>query len=247
MMGAEISSIKSSLKKNPELLSQIEGLTSVAVPGQPGLAVPSAMRLMTRAVHNYFSADKTKLLARYQDIGAIKTISSQLHVMREELALTPKLVPSVWAERVNYWTDKASGWTGNNFAEEFTRFMAADVMKQITDPIVLAGKMGEKEQNAFINIFVNRVQGNYVTSQRPIAFQGTLGGALSLFQTYQFNLLQQLFRHIENRDARTIAVMAGLQTSIFGLNGFLCSMRSIHILLVMLLSMTSTMMLILLQ
>jgi hypothetical protein len=40
-----------------------------------------------------------------------------------------------------------------------------------------------------------------------------------LFQTYQFNLMNQLFRHIENRDAKTIAIGAGLQSSIFGLQG----------------------------
>lgn len=70
-----------------------------------------------------------------------------------------------------------------------------------------------------IGIFVNRVQGNYIASQRPILFQGTIGAAIGLFQTYQFNMLQQLFRHIGDRNAKTIAVMAGLQTSVFGMSG----------------------------
>jgi hypothetical protein len=63
------------------------------------------------------------------------------------------------------------------------------------------------------------VQGNYVTSQRPVVFQGTTGAAISLFQTYAFNVLQQLHRHMENGDKKTLRIFAGLQGSIFGLNG----------------------------
>ncbi|TXH10781.1 MAG: hypothetical protein E6R04_04350 [Spirochaetes bacterium] len=219
MLGAEVSSIRNSLKKNPELLSMIDDMMSVAVPGQPGVKVPATMRLMTRATANFFGPGKEQLMARYKDIGAVKDILSQYHVMLDELALTPKLIPTEWAKKVEKWTEKGATWTFNNFAEDFTRFVSADAMRQITDPLVQAGKMGVKEQNAFISIFVNRVQGNYIASQRPIVFQGTLGAALSLFQTYQFNLLQQLFRHIENKDARTLAYMAGMQTMTFGLNG----------------------------
>jgi hypothetical protein len=63
------------------------------------------------------------------------------------------------------------------------------------------------------------VQGNYVTSQRPIIFQGTTGAAVSLFQTYAFNVLQQLLRHTQAGDKKTLAVFAGMQASMFGLNG----------------------------
>ena len=48
----------------------------------------------------------------------------------------------------------------------------------------------------YINTFVNRVEGNYIAAQRPGIFQGPVGQAIGLFQTYQFNLMQQLFRHI---------------------------------------------------
>ena len=76
---------------------------------------------------------------------------------------------------------------------------------------------GQSGQQLIDNIgtFVNRVHGNYIASQRPIAFQGPVGQAMSLFQTYQFNMLQQLFRYVENGEAKTLAILAGLQTTIF--------------------------------
>jgi len=87
-------------------------------------------------------------------------------------------------------------------------------MRQLSQPLVDAGKMTIKEQNAYISTFVNRVQGNYVTSQRPIIFQGTTGAAISLFQTYAFNVLQQL--HATSR----------LETSVLLQSLLACKVRS---------------------
>lgn len=139
--------------------------------------------------------------------------------MYDDLAITPALVPSEWSKKVDKWVDKASNVTFSNQAENYTRFVSADVMRQITDPLLKKGVMTEKEQNAFIQIFTNRVQGNYVAAQRPILFQGVLGSAIGLFQTYQFNVLQQLFRHVGDKNKAAVATFAGLQGSLFGLNG----------------------------
>lgn len=216
LIGTEVSSIRRSLAKDPALLSKFNEQLAVQ---QGEVSVPSTMKLLYTAVRNFWSPQKRELAARYLDIGAVRDDVSKFHDMMEDLALTPKMVPSAWAKKVDEWTEKGATLTGNNGAEQFTRFVAADVMRQITQPVVDAGKMTVKEQNAFISIFVNRAQGNYISSQRPIMFQGVIGAAIGLFQTYQFNMFQQLFRHIENRDGRTLAVAAGLQGSLFGLNG----------------------------
>lgn len=219
LLGTEVSSIRSMLKTSPELMGKLNELTSVVDP-VTGVGVPSTTKLLYNAVHNFFTPEGKDFVAnRGADIGVIKGPAGQLQAIMADLQLTPNLDRTAWAKKVGGWTDKLSAAMGNNFAEDFTRFVSADVMRQMTDPIVAAGKMSAKEQNAYMSIFVNRVQGNYIASQRPIAFQGTIGAAVGLFQTYQFNLFQQLFRHIENRDAKTIAVMAGLQTATFGLNG----------------------------
>lgn len=219
LLGTEVSSIRNSLKLDKEMSATVGNLLTTAIPGLEGQKVPSTLKLIYNAVRNVTGENKEQLLARYNDIGVTKNIVSQYHQMNDSLALTPNIVPTAWAEKVNGLVEKGAKWTGSNLAEDFTRAVSGDVMRQITEPLVLAGKMGVKEQNAFITTFVNRVQGNYISSQRPILFQGTLGAALGLFQTYQFNLLQQLFRHIENRDGKTLAVLGAWQTGTFGLNG----------------------------
>lgn len=220
LLGAEVSSIRNSLKGDPLLLTAFNEMFNVAVPGtQNALKVPSALKMQFKAIANMFGEEGKALRARYQELGTMKGQSAIFHDMIDDLSLTPNIVPSEWATKVDGWVEKGASITFSNQAEDFTRFVSSDVMRQITQPLLDAGKMSISEQNAFIRIFTNRVQGNYIASQRPILFQGTLGSAVGLFQTYQFNLFQQLFRHIENRDLKTIAVGTALQTSIFGLGG----------------------------
>jgi len=218
LLGTEMQSIKTLVANDSALAGKLNELRGLVLPGTNKI-IPSTTGMIASAIKNFFGEEKASLLQRYKDIGAVKDMLSQYHEMIEHFSYKPYQKISALADRANKGIEIGAKMTGNGFAEEFTRFVSADVMRQLTDPIVVAGRLTAAEQNAYISTFVNRVQGNYLASQRPIAFQGVLGSAVSLFQTYQFNLLQQLFRHIENRDIKTIAVMTGLQGSIYGLNG----------------------------
>lgn len=218
MLGTELSSIRSAIGNDADLAGKLRELQYVKVPGRD-TAVPSNTRLIGNAISNFFGDNKAALLKRYRDNGDIKDTLDLYHEVLGDLKYLPNQSAGQWSARVNAAVEKGAKITGNNFAEEFTRFASADVMRQLTEPLVQAGKMDLREANAYISSFVNRVQGNYISSQRPILFQGTTGAAIGLFQTYSFNVLQQLFRHVENRDTRTLMTFAGLQTSVYGMNG----------------------------
>lgn len=218
MLGTEMQSIKGMIKNDNALAGALRELTTVGVPGQ-AVRAPSTVKLTAGAINNFFGADKDALIKRYRDIGAVKEVSQLYHEVLDDLSFRPAIAAKDWTDKVSAAVEKGAKITGNTFAEDFTRFVSADVMRQMTDPLVDAGKLTIKEQNAYISTFVNRVQGNYVTSQRPIVFQGTTGAAISLFQTYAFNVLQQLHRHMQAGDKKTLAVFAGLQSTVFGFNG----------------------------
>lgn len=220
MLGTELASIKTLLAKDANGLGALNELMTLPVPGRAdGLRVPSTTKLIGDAINNFFGDQSADLIARYKGMGAIKEVTSQYKQMLDLASYNPLEGFSKFAKQVDKVTEIGAKISGNTFAEDFTRFVSADVMRQLSEPVVAAGKMTAKEQDAFISTFVNRVQGNYVTSQRPIVFQGTTGAAVSLFQTYAFNVLQQLHRHIETGDKKTLMIFAGLQGSIFGLNG----------------------------
>jgi hypothetical protein len=113
--------------------------------------------------------------------------------------------------------EKGESVTGNKLAEEFNRFISANVMDQLTSVAVRNGLMSEKEALAYINTFVNRVEGNITASQRPMIFQGPIGQAIGLFQSYQFNLMQQLFRYVTEGTKKDVAMLAGLQSTLYGI------------------------------
>lgn len=215
MLGTELTSLKSLAKSDPALIGKLSELLSVTSP--TGIAVPSNTKLIGQAIHNWGSQEKQGLLARYMANGDVTDALQQHSSVMGSLALRSDF--KTFSDGVNNAFEMGAKITGNNLAEQFTRFISADVMRQLSDPLVTAGKLSLKEQNAYISVFVNRVQGNYVTSQRPIVFQGVLGSAVSLFQTYSFNLMQQLLRHVENGDKRAVATLFGLQAGTFGLNG----------------------------
>ena len=219
MLGTELASIKTLLAKDANGLGALNELMTLPVPGRTGVRVPSTTKLIGDSINNFFGPEKQALFDRYKAIGSIKNVNEQYHEMLELSTFNPMEKVSKFVENAKKVTEIGAKIAGNNFAEDFTRFVSADVMRQLSQPVVDAGKMTVKEQDAFISTFVNRVQGNYVTSQRPIVFQGTTGAAVSLFQTYAFNVLQQLHRHMEAGDKKTLLIFAGLQGSIFGLNG----------------------------
>jgi hypothetical protein len=221
MLGTELASIRSALRNEPELLGKLEQALSVSVPSSvgpgKGYAVPSTTKLIAKATENFFGDKGKELLTRYKANGDIKDTLSQFHSMIDDLALRADF--KVFSDGVTRAFEKGARITMNEQAEQFTRFISADVMRQLTEDAVKAGTISLKEQNAYISVFTNRVQGNYISSQRPIVFQGVLGSAVSLFQTYSFNLMQQLTRHVANKDKRAVATMFGLQAGLFGLNG----------------------------
>ncbi len=220
LLSTEMSSIRQLVANDSALAGKLTELRSIAVPGTNGaMRVPSTIGLIARSITNFFGEGKDALLLRYKEIGSIRDVTSQYHEMLEHFSYKPYKKASELSERANRGIEVGAKISGNAFAEDFTRFVSADVMRQLTDPIVAAGKLSIAEQNAYITTFTNRVQGNYIASQRPIAFQGVIGSAIGLFMTYQFNFLQQLFRHVENKSGRALAVMAGMQGGTYGLNG----------------------------
>jgi hypothetical protein len=221
MLGTELASLRSLAKKDPLAIGELSKLFNTT--GEGGVQVPSYTKLIGNAINNVLGADGKKLVESYRASGDVKNVALQFHEMMDDLAIRPALGPKKWKEKVDAVVDaaveKGAQWTGNTFSEDFTRALSANVMDQLTAPLVKQKLLTSQEAEAYRSVFVNRVNGNYIASQRPILFQGTVGAAISLFQTYVFNVMQQMVRHIENRDTRALLTMGGLQGGIYGLNG----------------------------
>lgn len=68
----------------------------------------------------------------------------------------------------------------------------------------------------FARDFMDRAVGNYHASQRPVFFQGTMGVAMGLFQTYMLTLGQSVYRGLELKNYKALGKAALIQSGIFG-------------------------------
>lgn len=227
LLGTETKAILRAINQGGEEAKKAIGaLAYIKTPGtdQP---IFSAQKLISNSIMKFGRVGRNSPEFKfYQDHGYMTRITDQYKNVLDDLAFNPAEGVTSWNTKINSafkkageLGDKGEILTGNRLAEEFNRFVAADVMKQISDVAVSRGLMTAKEQLAYINTFVNRTQGNYLAAQRPHMFQGPIGQAIGLFQTYQFNLMQQLLRHVGEGHSKDAMTLLALQGTIHGMNG----------------------------
>lgn len=197
----------------------------VTVPGTAD-AILSPSKLIGKANADWFR-DTPELDDMFKALGLTSSMRDQMKSMlRDDLTLaggetvaqTQNMLTRALAKARDL-TDVGEKVTGNKMAEEYNRFISAHVAKQVADTRLAAGLMQADDVTSFMNTFVNRTQTNALASQRPLLFQGPIGQAIGLFQSFQFNTMQQLFRGVSEGGAKDAAMMIGLQGTMFGLNG----------------------------
>lgn len=103
---------------------------------------------------------------------------------------------------------------GADLSEEIVRrqtmFTGAVLAKRLYPELSDAGV------TVFARDFMDKAVGNFEAAQRPVFFQGTLGVALGLFQTYSVTLAQHMYRQLELKNYKTLAKAMLTQSTIFG-------------------------------
>lgn len=204
--------------KQQQLRSSLETIVprgaDEMVEGVTQHAIPSTAKLMWQAAKDYWK--RPDLVKQYTELGFTPSIVQEMREQAERLALDPAVLKtsSGWQKFKGHATEIINTLaTPADKTEGFVKFVAA----RAADLALTAGGITDMAtKHMAINTYVKRVHGNYTYAQRPKMFQGFAGQAIGLFQTYQFNMYQQLFRHIGDKKAGASAAMTGLQTGIFG-------------------------------
>lgn len=232
LAGSEMQYLLSRIQNNPEMAAQWDELAKIAVPGAEGVTLNSSAKLVARQYSKFFGdliTPEKALIGKYKDLGLIKLPAEALAENMEHMARSIQF-PQEATGRLGKVLDSMRGlgskameegefWTGNKHSEMMGRFVAAGIADDITSILVKGGAMSETDALAVINSFVNKVHGSTLASQRPILFQGAVGQAISLFQTYQFNLMQQLLKYVGDGQSKAAATLLGMQTAIYGVQG----------------------------
>lgn len=185
---------------------------------QAGSDIPY-MKLVGNAIKTSLNKESAAdLITRYEKYGIVNKDVLAHHELIDTHALMMGAQTSEEAARLVGQTQSKAKTFLNTlqkptaYAERFTQLVATSVGEQVG---VSRGLQGA-DLAAFVTTFAKKVNGNYVSAQRPLLFQGVLGQAVGLFQTYQFNLFQQAARHFSDGNKKGVAAMAAIQGSIFG-------------------------------
>lgn len=136
-------------------------------------------------------ANETLRAARSMQRGAIATIESALDSRMVNLMSKP----ADWSE---------------GFVRRQTMYTGAALAKR------LYPELDDFGVTVFARDFMDKAVGNFHAAQRPVFFQGTLGVALGLFQTYSLTLAQSMYRHMELKNYKTLGAAMLTQSGIFG-------------------------------
>ena len=204
------------LRKNL-LEGRTEGLEGIAIkdPNVGGKLMLSPHKLVENTFDSWANPSKYQAQwERYVAKGIVTPQSFAAQLAHEDLAKSfatrdAGLIEKAWFGFIG----KAREW----LVERPNNFMQFASAHAVDDVLMRAGIADEKLRMVRVAQHVRRTQHNFPGSQRPILFNGPIGSAVSLYQTFQFNTIQNLARYMGEGDKKAVATFMGIQTATFGL------------------------------
>lgn len=104
------------------------------------------------------------------------------------------------------------GATPSKYTASLSQYAALHIAERLGKALQL--KPAELQMFKFK--FSSSVNANYIAAQKPRLFQGAAGIAMSLYQSYMFHTMSNLFRYAEHGTKSAPAMFAALNSTFFG-------------------------------
>lgn len=206
-----------SLWKNLQTDPNVQKALGVALPNN--VKMPSPMKIMMNTTTKLFNDQTAAKMKYWTDKGIIDI---------DSLEATQKM-RNIFDSLKNPGSSEFTKKFGEVYNDTFDflkkrtvdpinswiKFYAADATEQI------ARAAGITDQKVIDNLawtMTRRVGGNYISGQRPILFQGPIGHAIGLFQTFTFSVIQNLSRYAADKDTAALKSFLTGQIGMFGAN-----------------------------
>lgn len=199
----------------------LSDLVSHAIPDGSRMKTVSPLKVMQQATMDYFTAEGRQFMKDMKSIGVIKgTLIDHAEVLDVFTKLpkdgTVDTVKHFISEGIKNTTDKMSRVLGSNWSEEFSRFVAARSAYRVAEAAAKDGLIAADEIMLHVQDVVRKLHGTSIAASRPEMFKGTIGSGMMLFQSYQFQMIQQLMRSIGSGARAESATLVAAQAAVFG-------------------------------
>lgn len=168
-------------------------------------ALPNMPRMFSKGIGYLFSSEGQDMLSQAAQMGNMPEL------MAQSFRTIHNPFESATVQNINRLVDALS--IVSDKGEQWSRAWA------YSTGFLLAKHNGVEnlyDAHNVAHMFADNVIANYRASNKPLAFQGAIGGVMGLFQTYMMNYYGRMFSYIENKDYRALAMNYALQGSIFG-------------------------------
>lgn len=178
-----------------------------------GVAEPSPMRLMFKAVQRFWKPEGKQMMEEARKRGILTDYLKEYVEAQDFSSLTGRHSMQALNDAVDKLGAFGGKWSAHRFAEDFSRFL---VISSLHDVGVMRG-MKNDELWSVIGNGVDTVHGIYRSHQRVQAFNGVIGQAVGMYQTYMFNWMQNAMHWVEGGNTKAAMQLAALQTTVFGI------------------------------
>jgi len=178
-----------------------------------GTANVNAVQIMYEGMRATHSPQFAKLEKKWIEAGYFDSVVSEANKSLGAARSMNKGAISATEKFLDSNVIKWASWTADKsemLVRRQTMFTGAVLAKRLYPELDDAGV------TIFARDFMDKAVGNFEASQRPVFFQGTLGVALGLFQTYSVTLAQHIYRNLELKDYKNLAKGMLAQSAIFG-------------------------------
>jgi len=180
---------------------------------QRGTAKVPTSQIMFEGIRQMNSPRFKSINEKWEKLGYFKPLVSEAsEVLRASRSFEKGAIAKIENALDSKVVEWAS-WTADN-SEQFSRKIMMNTGAALAKR--LYPELGDNGVTIFARDFMDKALGNYTASQRPAFFQGTMGVAMGLFQTYMLTLAQGVYRAAELRDFGTLGKAAMAQSTIFG-------------------------------
>lgn len=201
--------------KGTQAGKRLEDMTGVLNPSN-GTYEPSAAKLFMEGTQKFWTEEGKAFIQKMKDRNIVSDYMIQYLNNLDFSTFNGSHKLTQISNKIDSLAQFGSKFSGFKFAEDFTRFQVAWAVKRVGE---LRG-MTEDELWSTISSSVDKVHGVYLGTQRTQLFQGVLGQAVGLYQTYFFNFMQNMLKFVSDGNRRQAITMAGMQTSLFGIQSW---------------------------
>ena len=194
-----------------------EGLPGTVLPNGEKINFP--MRILYDAARFQFNPKGREMIELWTKEGYLDQAVRQF---TDVIGKTH--VPVSTRGAANTALDAVERFQDSKWVDIFTK--PADFTEKVTRQFAMAQgflmakhaypNISDKAATIYARSITDRIIGNYHSAQRPTMFQGTLGAALGLYQTYMLSFAQHVYRGIEKRNWEALSTSMLMQAGIFG-------------------------------